>query len=173
MPIHSISLCYTFYIRNGSGMESEAVYSLNHDTIQSHSGSPIPHFPIIHSIPCLPTCTSVTMKGCTHMPIPSMSRCKNTIHLILKWDGSLNLFTPSTMTPTVSSRSPISHFPKHCPQTAQVLQCRGAPTQHIKVLKHFQHIHSLKHDTIQSVIRVHPYPKHTNSGPFTCVSATL
>ncbi len=66
-PQHMKVLNHFLYIQYGCGMQSGMVYSLNHDTITSYG----PHLtPIFQNLP--PTCTGITVSGCTHMPILSI-----------------------------------------------------------------------------------------------------
>ncbi len=62
-------------IQYGCGMQPVVVYSLNHDTTMSFG---LHLTPIFQNL--APTCTGITVQGCTHMPILSICRCLNTFH---------------------------------------------------------------------------------------------
>ena len=54
------------------------VCSLNHD-ITTSLGLGLSNAPIFRK--STPTCTGITVKGCTHMPIHSISRCSNILYI--------------------------------------------------------------------------------------------
>jgi hypothetical protein len=60
-------LQHFIYIQYGCGMQSAVVYSLNHDTTTSFELSLTPIFQNL-----APTCSGITVKGCTHMPNQSI-----------------------------------------------------------------------------------------------------
>ncbi len=171
MPIHSMSRCYnTLYIQYEWCMESEALYTLNHDT--PHSIIQVHPYPIPKSRPHLHKCYSVRVRPYAHQQ-----------HIIVlyvlypkwKWDGVWSCLQPKPWYHTESfgfTHTPFSHYPLY-PLPAHLHKCYServhpyAHPQHVKVQKHypsdievgweFESVYTLNHDTY-SVIQVTHIP---------------
>jgi len=106
-PQHLKVLKHFVYIQYGCGMQSMGVFSLNRDTATSYR---LGHTPF--SLKSPPTCTfNGTAQGCAHMPIHSISMCKDTLYTSNMDVGCSQWgFVASTMTLQHHTGSAIPHF---------------------------------------------------------------
>jgi hypothetical protein len=93
-------------------------------TLQHHSDLAMPQF----SEKSTPTRMGVTVQGCTHMPIHSISRCSNTLYTSNMDVGCSQWgLAASTMILQHHTGSAIPHFPKIHPHLHNVLRYKGVP----------------------------------------------
>ncbi len=164
-------------------MQSEAVCSLNHETTTPFA---LTHTPTFQKF--TPTCTSITVWGCTHMAIHSMSRSKTLcICMIWMWDATWDLLQRQPWIRNVIQARPYNNFQIF---TLNLDVCNRLSvqsytySQHNNVLKHYIYIwygndkqsamvYSLKHETrIPFVILILPIFIILSATPLWCISVT-
>ncbi len=135
-PQHIKVLKHLVYNQYGCGMQSEAVFSLKHDTTASFGFSHTPFSPNFS-----PTCTR---KGVTICPFKAYQGAKTLcIHPIWMWDAVWSCFQPQ---PWHHSIIHVQSYPIFLNSGPHLHKCYSVrvhpygPSQHIKVLKHFVYI---------------------------------